>query len=318
MNPARRATGVLIFLCVVWGSSFFSMDLALQGLEREVGKAAAPSVFLLLRFAVASLILPLAVPRSVKEMTPTVAFQSALLAAPFYAGFVLQVTGLCFTTPTVSAFITSMAVLFTPLVGRMFFGESLSISNLVGAGIAFAGMAVMTNPAGGGFGTGEFLTLGAVAAFTLQIQLTNVITRKHSPEAITLGMFLFALVASAATVAAMGVPFAKLLRGLQAPHVAWSVCYNAVFCSVLANTLMNRYQRDVTPTRAAVIYTLEPVLAAAFAAAFVGEPMTPRKLLGGAIVVAGNLACELFRKKELAAAPALPGLAAEAQRLRED
>jgi drug/metabolite transporter (DMT)-like permease len=304
MNPARRATGVLIFLCVVWGSSFFSMDLALQGLEPEVGKAAAPTVFLLLRFAVASALLPLVVPRSYREMNRTVAVQGVRLAVPFYAGFLLQVSGLCYTTPTVSAFITSMAVLFTPILGRMFFRETLAVSNLVGAVIAFAGIAVMTNPTGGGFGTGEFLTLGAVAAFTVQIQLTNVITRKHSPEAVTLAMFLFALAASAATVLAMGVPFAKILRGLSAPHVAWSVVYNAVLCSVLANTLMNRYQRDLSPTRAAVIYTLEPVLAAAFAAIFVGEPMTPRKLLGGAVVVAGNLACELFRKRE--AAPEAP------------
>lgn len=298
MNPARRASFVLIFLCVLWGSSFFSMDLALEGLEPEVGKAAAPTVFLLIRFAIATALLPFAFPRAVKELTPTVFLQGTLLAIPFHAGFLLQVSGLQFTTPTVSAFITSMAVLFTPILGRMFFSERLSFSNLAGAGIAFAGIAIMTDPTGGGFGNGELLTLGAVLAFTLQIQFTNGITRRNSPEAITMVMFLYTLAACAITVAAMGVPVAKLVRGLSAPHVAWSAVYNAVLCSVVANTLMNRYQRDLAPTRAAVIYTLEPVIAAAFSAAFIGEPMTARKILGGAVVVAGNLVCELLRRRD--------------------
>lgn len=298
MNPARRATFVLIFLCVLWGSSFFSMDLALEGLETEVGRAAAPTVFLLIRFAIATALLPFAFPRAVKDLTPRVFLQGAILAVPFHAGFVLQVSGLQFTTPTVSAFITSMAVLFTPILGRLFFREPLSLANLVGAAVAFAGIAIMTDPTGGGFGTGELLTLGAVLAFTLQIQFTNGITRRNPPEAITMAMFLYTVVACAITVAAMGVPAAKIVRGLSAPHVAWSAVYNAVLCSVVANTLMNRYQRDLAPTRAAVIYTLEPVIAAAFSAAFIGEPMTARKIIGGAVVVAGNLACELLRRRE--------------------
>jgi drug/metabolite transporter (DMT)-like permease len=148
--------------------------------------------------------------------------------------------------------------------------------------------------------------MGAVIAFTVQIQLTNVVTTRHSPEAVTLMMFVVGLVASAAGVAVLGVPLRSLARGLAAPNVAWSAVYNAVLCSVLANVLMNRHQKDLTPTRAAVIYTLEPPMAAAFSALFIGEPMTARKILGGAIVIAGNLACELLRKREVTSPEAGP------------
>src|ERR1051326_6963799 len=145
MNPARRATIVLIVLCIIWGSSFFTMGLALDGLASEVGKTAAPMVLLLVRFAIAAALLPVLFPRAVKELTRAAAVQGVILAAPFTAGFILQVAGLQFTTPTISAFITSMAVLFTPLLGRICFGERLSASNLVGAALAFAGIAVMTD-----------------------------------------------------------------------------------------------------------------------------------------------------------------------------
>jgi len=36
------------------------------------------------------------------------------------------------------------------------------------------------------------------------------------------------------------------------------------------------------------------VFAALFAAGLAGEPMTTRKVLGGAVILLGNLACELM------------------------
>ncbi len=297
MTPDRRATAWLVFLCALWGASFFSMDRGVAGMETVVGKEAAPSAFLFLRFLVAAAIFPLAFPRAVEELTPRAALHGFLLTLPFYAGFILQVTGLRGTTPTVSAFITSLTVVTTPVVGRMLFRESVSWANLAGAAVAAAGIYFLTNPTGGGFGRGEFITTLSVVAFAFQIQVVNVVTRRSSPGAVTLVMFLCAVLFSGLTLAALGVGPALLARALLAPDAAWSVAYNAVACSVVAITLMNRFQRDLPPTRAAVIYTLEPVFAGVFAAAYGGEDMTFRKLAGGAIVIAGNLLCEVFRRK---------------------
>jgi drug/metabolite transporter (DMT)-like permease len=61
--------------------------------------------------------------------------------------------------------------------------------------------------------------------------------------------------------------------------------------------VLNRYQRDIPATRASVIYMIEPVIAALFAVMVDGEPMTARKVLGGAVIVAGNLACELMGRR---------------------
>ena len=84
---------------------------------------------------------------------------------------------------------------------------------------------------------------------------------------------------------------------MSGSSVAWTVIYTGVACSLVAITILNRYQRDVSPTRASVLYTLEPVFAAAMAAAFVGEVMTWRVYVGGAIILVGNVACEAFKGK---------------------
>ncbi len=295
MTAERRATLWLLAMCAVWGSSCFSMQLGVKGLVGAVGPAAAPASLLFLRFLAAAVLFPLVLPRGLRELTARAAAAGLLLAVPFYAGFLLQVTGLVSTSSTVSAFLTNLTVVLTPVLGRLCFRERLTRANLAGAAIALAGVFVLTDPLGGRFGRGEVLTVLAAVAFTFQIQYTNTVTRRHPPESVTFVMFVAATVCSGAIVFGLGVGPGDLGRALAAPHVAWTVLYNATACSIVAITIMNRFQREIPPTRAAVLYTLEPVFAAAFAALLVGEEMTFRKLAGGAVIVAGNLVCELFR-----------------------
>jgi drug/metabolite transporter (DMT)-like permease len=299
MTAERRATLWLLVMCVVWGSSFFSMDLGLEAASGVVGKAAAPAAFLFLRFLASLALFPLVFPRAVRDLGGRTVLDGFLLSLPFYAGFLLQVMGLNeeSTTPTVSAFLTNLTVVLTPLLGKLFFRERLTGANLLGAGVSLGGVYILTNPGGGGFGRGEVLTAACALAFAVQIQLTNVITKRSPPEGVTLVMFAGVVAFSGATLAAKGVGPGDLARVMAARHGAWTVLYTAAACSVLAITIMNRFQREVPATRAAVLYTLEPVFAALFAAAFVGEAMTFRKILGGAVIVGGNLVCEAFSRR---------------------
>ena len=69
------------------------------------------------------------------------------------------------------------------------------------------------------------------------------------------------------------------------------------YTDVIAMGVLNRSQRDISATRASVIYMIEPVVAAICAMLFTGEAMTARKAAGGAIILLGNLACELMGRQ---------------------
>ena len=291
----RRATLWLLLLTTVWGSSFFSMKRGIAGMEPFVGAAAAPTAFLLFRFTLAAALYPLLFPRALKRLDRRTVLDGLLLAVPFYVGFVLQVSGLPRTTATVSAFLTNLTVISTPLVGRLFFREALRLRVLAGAALALAGVAILTNPGGGGLGWGEVLTAASALAFAFQVQGTNRVTRRSDPEAVTFVMFLAAVVLSAATLLVLRVPPGAFADSLGGRDVLWTGLLNAVLCSVLAITLMNRWQREITPTRAVVIYCLEPVFAAILAAAFGGESLTWRVWVGGAVILSGNWLCEWRR-----------------------
>jgi len=220
----------------------------------------------------------------------------AVLSIPFYLGFILQATGLVSASSTVVAFLTSLFVVITPMIGRLFFKERITPATLAGAVVSLGGVYVLTDPSGG-LGRGEGLAIACAVAFAFQIQMTNVVTRNHRPEAISLVQFCCAVLYSGITMAAMGVNPGDLVRALGERHVAWTVLYTAAACSVIAMGVLNRFQRDITATRASVIYMIEPVMAAICAMVFTGETMTARKAVGGAIILLGNLACELMGRR---------------------
>lgn len=296
MNPARRATLILAATTVFWGSSFLAMAWGTKGLAAALGAAAAPSAFIFLRF-LAALPIQLAVfPGVLKGLSARTVGAGLALALPFYAGFVLQTTALTSTSSSVVAFLTSLFVVLTPVLGRLFFGERLVPATLAGGVVSLVGVWIMTDPSVG-LGRGEILALLCAAAFAVQLQLTNVVTRRHPPEAITAVMLAAAVAASGATLLALGKGPGDLLRGLEQRHVLWTMLYTAAFCSVAAMWALNRFQRDIPPTRAAVLYMMEPVFAAILAVLFDGEAMTSRQLAGGAVILGGNLVCELIGRR---------------------
>jgi drug/metabolite transporter (DMT)-like permease len=296
MTPARRATILLFATTILWGSSFFTMAWGIEGIARQVGASAAPSVYIFLRFLVSAVLQAILFHRALAGLNGRVVLAGVTLAIPFYAGFILQAMGLSSESSTVSAFLTSLFVVVTPLLGWAFFRETIAGSTILGAVVSLAGVYVLCDPAGG-LGRSEILTLLCAVAFAFQIQMTNIITKSHSPEAISFIQFVCAVLFSGITIAAIGVTPGPVIRALGERHVAWTVVYTAVACSVVAMGVLNRYQRDISATRASVLYMMEPVFAAFFALLFTGEAMTARKWIGGGIILGGNLLCELIGRR---------------------
>src|SRR5581483_6495278 len=174
MSPSRRATLLLLATTVLWGSSFFATDWGNRGLALQVGAAAAPSAFLFLRFLIAALLQAAIFPGAVRSLTGAAVRAGAVLSLPLYAGFILQTTALVSSTSTVVAFLTSLFVVITPLIGRLFFRERVSPTTLAGAVLSLVGVYVMTDPSVG-LGRGEVLSIACAVAFAFQIQMTNLV-----------------------------------------------------------------------------------------------------------------------------------------------
>jgi drug/metabolite transporter (DMT)-like permease len=71
------------------------------------------------------------------------------------------------------------------------------------------------------------------------------------------------------------------------------VLYLTIFATILTTFMQTRYQKETTPTRAVIIFTIEPVFAAASAALILGEQIGVGGAFGGGLIIGGVLLSEL-------------------------
>jgi drug/metabolite transporter (DMT)-like permease len=71
------------------------------------------------------------------------------------------------------------------------------------------------------------------------------------------------------------------------------MAYLTLLATVLSIYVQTRYQKDTTPTRAAIIFSVEPVIAAGIAYLALGEELGAAGVAGGVFIIAGVLVSEL-------------------------
>lgn len=308
---ARRAAAALFAVTIVWGLTFVWMDQGLAAAEQRFGAghlAAGIGVFLGVRFALAALVLWLAVPRA-REIDRAAWRGGAWLGGLLWAGFALQMFGLDGVTPAVSAFLTSLYVLFTALIDARLKRTGLRGALIAGALLATAGAALIRGPAfaapdaaGAGVGLAVIATVLCALVFAIHILATDHVTRRVAPLPVTVTSFVFVVIGSGALVA-----FDAWSRGPVALHDVIGLCLTPAFAlplvlssllaSALAISLMNVFQRDLDPVRAAILYAIEPIWATLAGVLYGTDELGRWLWIGGGLLVAGNLVAEfgLFR-----------------------
>src|SRR5688572_7262371 len=115
---SARAVLAILLVTVLWGWTFVWMKSAVQAGERELGShglVATVGLFMTLRFAAAALVLGAS--GSVRRRVDPGAWRGGfVIGALLLGGFLLQMFGLAGVSAPVSAFLTSLYVVFTALL----------------------------------------------------------------------------------------------------------------------------------------------------------------------------------------------------------
>jgi drug/metabolite transporter (DMT)-like permease len=251
---------------------------------------ADPFTFLALRFLLGAVLLSIVAWRGMRAGPLLRA--GIGLGILLFAGFACQTSGLQFTTPSRSAFLTGLSVLLVPFLSIAFHRRRPSRASMVGVVLAVAGLWAL---AGGGIGSGtgarlgkgDGLTLACALAFALHITLIEHLARAHRPAPLVAVQLWTVAVLAAVTVGTVG-------SRLQPTPAFWSaVLITGVGGSAVALLLQAWAQARTTAVRAALVYALEPVFAAAYSVALGREQLGVRELGGGGLIILGVLVSEL-------------------------
>ena len=281
-----QADAALALVAVVWGSTFVLIKDALADISTVY--------FLFLRFSLASLcLLVLFAPafRKTPWRETAQGLGSGALAGLFlWLGYILQTMGLKYTTAGNSGFLTGLYIVLVPLIGAAFLRKRPTARETVGILIATSGMVVMTLPsllANFTFNRGDLFTIACAVAFAFHLVTVGHFSQRRRTEALALGQIACAAFLSACSLK------------LEPIHAVWSrsvwvaLLVTAIFATAAAFALQTWAQRYTTPTRTALIFALEPVVALVTAVVIGGEALTLYAVTGGAFILAGILAVEL-------------------------
>ncbi|ANH39119.1 EamA-like transporter family protein [Nocardioides dokdonensis FR1436] len=272
------ATLALLGMTASWGSTFFLIkDL----LER------VPTLdFLAVRFAIATLAMVIVAPRAVSRLSRESRRHAMVLGLVYGLAQILQTAGLAHTPASVSGFITGMYVVLTPLLAAVLLRTRIGAMTWTAVALATGGLAVLSLD-GLSVGYGEAITF--VSAILYALHIVGLGAWSDARQALGMSIVQIGVIAVVCTVATAP-------DGIVLPQTGgdWaSVVYMALVAGALALLGQTWAQAHLSPTRTAVIMSMEPVFAATFAVWLGGEATTSRMIGGGLMVLTAMLVVEL-------------------------
>jgi drug/metabolite transporter (DMT)-like permease len=183
---------------------------------------------------------------------------------------VTQHLGLDRTSEAVTAFLTSLTILFVPLMMTLVLRRPPPKILWVGVVLAMVGVWLMTGASPAGIGIGEALALGCAVLFSLHLISVNLVMEHDEPDRMAPGQFLTVSAITAATCLFLsGGPEAlspaRAVRLIGAPEIGLNLTLMVLFVTVGAFGLQMHFQPRLDPTRAALLYLVEPVFASLYA-----------------------------------------------------
>lgn len=208
----------------------------------------------------------------------------------------LQQIGLQYTDAGKAGFITAMYIVLVPICG-LFLKKKPSISAVISVVMAVAGLYLLSCAGVTQVNKGDLYLMGCALAFAVQITLIDALAGELD------GLRLNCIQSLVASVLSVPIMLLTETPTLSAILPCWlPICYAGVLSSGVAYSLQIIGQKDLEPTAASLIMSLESVFAALFGWLLLHEVMNPTELTGCALVFAAvvlsQLPENLFHKKK--------------------
>ena len=327
-----RAIVALVVVNAMWGSSFPLMKCLNLEVDEHFGvteltastalRTGSAAWMIAIRFAVAFLLFLVFFRGAFANVRRAHVLAGVAIGTLFFVGLLLQVIGLATIPASRSGFLTSLAVVFTPLISTLGRRRLPHATVLLGAAIALLGVSILTGlltlesgrlsiaqDAISRWTTGDSLTTLAALSFSGQILLVDRLGKRYDSIAFTPSMFAVVAVLASVVFASLRMKMPEVTASSGNGWMALAVqprfyvlmSLLCIFPSLLAFAWMNKYQPALTAVQAAVIYTLEPVFASLFAmflpallsiacvVTYGNEEFSMPLVIGGGLVLMANV-----------------------------
>lgn len=295
MKKQFRGSLSLLFATLIWGSAFIAQSVGME----HIG----PFTFQTIRCGLAVLFL---FPFSLvfdkgnvnvfweKWKNPRLWKAGILCGCALFVAASLQQVGLVYTDAGKAGFLTAMYIVLVPVIG-LFLKQKPPKSTLISVILAVAGLYMLSCMGVAQINKGDLFMMGCALAYAVQITCIDRLAADLD------GLRLNCVQALVVTV--LSVPFMVLTETIDSASISacWlPLCYAGVLSMGVAYTLQIVGQKDLEPTTASLIMSLESVIAALCGWLILKESMTPVELLGCGLVFAAVILSQIPEKSTIA------------------
>ena len=286
-----RSDALLLLTAVIWGFAFVAQRIGME----HVG----PFVFNGVRFALGALVLlPLmwrngvgqnAKPTQAGPVRAKTAVAGSLLAGlALFSGASLQQVGLVYTTAGNAGFITGLYVVIVPILG-LGLGQRTNAGTWLGALLAAIGLYLLSVTAEFTIAFGDLLELIGAVFWAVHVHILGWLSPRMDSLKLAFGQYTACALLSLLTALIFE---SNTWMGLY--QALLPIFYGGVLSVGIAYTLQVVAQQYAHPAHAAILLSMEAVFAAVGGWLVLGERLSPRGLMGCALMLAGMLLSQLW------------------------
>ena len=291
MKEKLRGSIALLSATLIWGSAFIAQSVGMDHIGPftfqavRCGLAVAFLVVLSLVFDKGDLVL-----FSKKWREPRLWKAGCICGCALFVAASLQQVGLVYTDASKAGFLTAMYIVLVPVLG-LFLGQKVPKATLFSVILAVAGLYLLSCMGVSEINRGDLYMMGCALAYAVQITCIDRLASDLD------GLRLNGIQALVVTV--LSIPFMCFTETVEVRSIliCWlPLCYAGVLSMGVAYTLQIVGQKALEPAPAALIMSLESVIAALCGWLILKETMTATELLGCGLVFAAVVLSQLPEK----------------------
>ncbi|RXJ82397.1 DMT family transporter [Arcobacter sp. F2176] len=282
-----RADFLLLTVAIAWGVTFLMVQDAI--------KSVPVYAFLFWRFGIATILMAIIAYKYFDKLNKQTILYGVILGCFLFSAFATQTFGLAYTKSSIIAFLTGLNVIIVPFLAYVVFKEHVRKMVFISSLIAVCGLYLLTMSGSLSLGKGEVLGIICALLFALQILFTDKYSKRVNVYLLVLFQFITVTILS-------------LLFSLSLDSVTFDLNFNntflkaliitSIFATVYAFLIQTYMQQFTTPTKTAVIFSMEPVSAGVYGYFVGNELLSSIQLFGATLIIFALLLAEIkFKKK---------------------
>jgi len=295
---------LLVIAAFVWGSTFVAQSVGSDSVEAYTfltSRSFISAVALLPVIAVRKALRPKGASEASEENTSasrrTLWLGGILCGAALMVASGIQQIGIKDTTVGKAGFITAMYIVIVPLLG-IFLKKRIGLNVWAGVAIAVVGMYFLCITEGFSISRGDFLVLICAFCFSLHILVIDYFSPKVDGVKMSCIQFFTCGVLSLFPTFLFEKPSFSDVQAAALP-----ILYAGLLSGAVGYTLQIIAQKNLQPTVASLIMSLESVFSVLSGWVVLHEGLSARELIGCLLMFAAILLAQLpedlFRKKRI-------------------